>query len=217
MTIEEAIQYFENRLESVTMPASREAFALALSTLRSQQEAEKNPGKISDGYHTFNELYHHRAVLFSVICNEHSDLAWKSKRHHDPAEQMYNGMFVVGINTPDGQATYHYDVDPYWDMFHVKELECAPEWDGHTPAQAIERIGKLVDAEKNKPLTLAELREMDGQPVYVMSPDQENGFFPGWCLVDAQNERVEGVSTLHNFKFYYTLWRAFRRKPEVQI
>lgn len=24
-------------------------------------------GETSDGYHTFNELYHHRAVLFSVI------------------------------------------------------------------------------------------------------------------------------------------------------
>lgn len=24
-------------------------------------------GSTSDGYHTFDELYHHRAVLFSVI------------------------------------------------------------------------------------------------------------------------------------------------------
>lgn len=28
-------------------------------------------GELSDGYHTFNELYHHRAILFSVICNTH--------------------------------------------------------------------------------------------------------------------------------------------------
>lgn len=28
-------------------------------------------GEVSDGYHTFNELYYHRAVLFAVICNEH--------------------------------------------------------------------------------------------------------------------------------------------------
>ena len=56
---------------------------------------------------------------------------------------MYDGMFIVGIETPDGQATYHYDIEPYWDMFECKELEYAPEWDGHTPAQAIARIGKL--------------------------------------------------------------------------
>lgn len=100
-------------------------------------------GNLSDGYHTFNELYHHRAVLFSVICNSHKDIAWKSKQHDNPEEPMYDGMFIVGIETPNGQATYHYDIDPYWDMFDVKELERAPKWDGHTPQQAIERIGTL--------------------------------------------------------------------------
>lgn len=99
-------------------------------------------GETSDGYHTFNELYHHRAVLFSVIVKAFKDKAWKSRKHHDGT--MYDGMFIVGIETPDGQATYHYDIEPYWDMFSCKEVESAPEWDGHTPAQAIERIGKLA-------------------------------------------------------------------------
>ncbi len=98
-------------------------------------------GETSDGYHTFNELYHHRAVLFSVIVKAFPDRAWKARKHHDGS--MYDGMFIVGIETPDGQATYHYDIEPYWDMFQCKELEYAPEWDGHTPAQAIDRIGKL--------------------------------------------------------------------------
>lgn len=100
-------------------------------------------GETSDGYHTFNELYHHRAVLFSVIVAKFRDRAWKSKLHADGT--MYDGMFIVGIETPDGQATYHYDVDPYWDLFRCKVLDRAPEWDGHTPDQAIERIGKLAD------------------------------------------------------------------------
>lgn len=98
-------------------------------------------GETSDGYHTFNELYHHRAVLFSVIVKAFPEKAWKARKHHDGT--MYDGMFIVGIETPYGQATYHYDMEPYWDMFYCKEIECAPEWDGHTPAQAIERIGKL--------------------------------------------------------------------------
>ena len=100
-------------------------------------------GETSDGYHTFNELYHHRAVLFSVVVAANSSRAWKSKSHHDGT--MYDGMFIVGVDTPQGQATYHYDVEPYWDMFWCKELERAPEWDGHTPEQAIERIGSLRD------------------------------------------------------------------------
>lgn len=98
-------------------------------------------GDTSDGYHTFNELYHHRAVLFSVIVKAFPDKAWKSKQHNDGT--MYDGMFIVGIDTPEGQATYHYDIDPYWDIFECYELARAPKWDGHTPAQAIERIGRL--------------------------------------------------------------------------
>ena len=98
-------------------------------------------GETSDGYHTFNELYHHRAVLFSVIVRAFPDQAWKSRKHHDGS--MYDGMFIAGIETPDGQATYHYDIKPYWYMFECKELEYAPEWDGHTSAQAIDRIGQL--------------------------------------------------------------------------
>lgn len=102
---------------------------------------QKVTGQTSDGYHTFDELYHHRAVLFSVIVRDHRELAWKSRKHHDGT--MYEGMFIVGIDTPKGQATYHYDIDPYWDMFDCRELDRAPEWDGHTPDEAIARIATL--------------------------------------------------------------------------
>ena len=112
-------------------------------------EPQPIDGNTSDGYHTFNELYHHRAVLFSVIVENFAARAWKSKLHADGT--MYDGMFIVGIETPDGQATYHYDIDPYWDLFRCKEVDRAPEWDGHTPDQAIERIGKLVDCKTDRP------------------------------------------------------------------
>lgn len=102
---------------------------------------ETGIGDLSDGYHTFNELYHHRAILFSVICNMFPERAWKSKLHD--TGDMFDGMFIVGINTLDGQATYHYDIDPYWDMFKVRELDRAPAWDGHTPEEAINRIATL--------------------------------------------------------------------------
>lgn len=94
---------------------------------------------------------HHRAVLFSVIVENFAARAWKSKLHADGT--MYEGMFIVGIETPDGQATYHYDVEPYWNLFRCKEVDRAPEWDGHTPDQAIERIGKLVDCKTDRPTT----------------------------------------------------------------
>lgn len=93
--------------------------------------------KISDGYHTFDELYEHRAKLFSVICNMNKNISWKSKLHDDGT--MVEGYFIVGINTSEGQATYHYGLC-YWDLFNVEELEKAPKYDGHTSSDAIERI-----------------------------------------------------------------------------
>lgn len=98
-------------------------------------------GDTSDGYHTFNELYDHRAKLFSVIVKNYPSLCWKSKLHSDGS--MFDDMFIVGIDTPSGQATYHYNIDLYWDLFECKEVERAPEWDGHTSAEAIDRIASL--------------------------------------------------------------------------
>lgn len=132
--------YEEKRVDEARIMDER-AKALKYAVEAIKQEPHKIDGDTSDGYHTFNELYHHRAVLFSVIVKAFPDRAWKSKLHHDGT--MYDGMFIVGIETPYGQATYHYDIDPYWDMFDCRELSQAPEWDGHTPTQAIERIGKL--------------------------------------------------------------------------
>ena len=90
----------------------------------------KDMGNVSDGYHTFNELYHHRMVLFSVICNTQRESAWKSWKHADGT--MFNDYFIVGITTPKGDYTYHYHKD-FWGEFKVKELDNAPEWDGHKP------------------------------------------------------------------------------------
>lgn len=103
-------------------------------------------GDVSDGYHTFNELYHHRAVLFSVICNQNQGKAWKSKKHTDGS--MYDGMFIVGIETPEGQATYHYDIEHYWNMFNLSIYEKAPKWDGHTPEDSLRRLESLSNTLK---------------------------------------------------------------------
>lgn len=102
-------------------------------------------GEASDGYHTFNELYRHRAILFAALCRCYPEFAWKSRKHHDGT--MYDGMFICGIHTENGDATYHYDIDPYWEIFECGELESAPEWDGHTPEIALERLGQLYPSQ----------------------------------------------------------------------
>lgn len=86
-------------------------------------------GNTSDGYHTFNELYYHRMVLFSIICNTYKEKSWKSKLHDDGT--MFPNYFIVGVTTEEGNFTYHYHMDD-WDKFNIKELPNAPVWDGHT-------------------------------------------------------------------------------------
>jgi hypothetical protein len=98
-------------------------------------------GKISDGYHTFDELYYHRMVLFSIICNQNKQCSWKSWLHHDGT--MFDDYFIVGITTPEGNFTYHYHKDN-WDMFDVANYDKAPEWDGHLP-EDITRLLLLLE------------------------------------------------------------------------
>jgi hypothetical protein len=62
-----------------------------------------NTNEISDGYHTFGELYEHRAALFVALINRCTDIpSWISHQHHDGT--MFNGYFIAGMksaNRPD--------------------------------------------------------------------------------------------------------------------
>lgn len=106
-----------------------------------ENETKKDLGELSDGYHTFNELYYHRLMLFVVICNTYKEHAWKSDKHADGS--MYEGYFICGVNTPKGAYTYHYKLE-YWDLFKVTTLQNAPEWDGHKP-EDITRLLSLLE------------------------------------------------------------------------
>ena len=70
-------------------------------------------GEMSDGYHTFNGLYYQRMVLFAALVKAHKDKAWKSWRHEDGELCFGGGWFIVGIDTPEGIYTYHYE-DKDW-------------------------------------------------------------------------------------------------------
>lgn len=95
---------------------------------------------VSDKWHTFEELYYHRMILFLTIQLAHKDKSWKSKQHHDGT--MFDDNFIVGVDTPEGQYSYHYNLK-YWDLFkEIKELEKAPEYDGHM-SKDITRLLKI--------------------------------------------------------------------------
>lgn len=116
-------------------------------------EALINPSDtntISDGYHTFGELYEHRIVLYIALCerlvaaeeNEgQGKEVWKSRKHSDGS--VWDGWFLLGINKKAGeQITYHLP-EKYWMKCNFDELQKAPDFDGHTSADVLERISKL--------------------------------------------------------------------------
>lgn len=113
-----------------------------IEKLKQENISTKN---ISDGYHTFGELYEHRIVLFSALCNAYKGISWKSKKHFDDElDPMFEDSFIAGINTPEGPATYHIKLK-YWEMFDIPEIEHAPRYDGYTPDEVLRRIKSLND------------------------------------------------------------------------
>lgn len=88
-------------------------------------------GEISDGFHTFNSLYEQRCILFATLVNTYPELSWKSLKDEYGEEWFGGDWFIVGIDTPQGPYTYHYQYKD-WDLFHCEELEVDKPWDGHT-------------------------------------------------------------------------------------
>ena len=82
-----------------------------------------------------------------------------------------------------------------------------------------------IKQERNAPLTMDELRQMDGEPVWVSVSNiwRESGVSEGWCIVRFHSEddrvRVYVYDTRHGARFfaqqdYGASWIAHRQKPE---
>lgn len=96
-------------------------------------------GEVSDGHHTFNELYDHRHALFMALMAAHPEMSWRSKQHEDGS--MWEGWFIAGMELPNGMITYHMP-EANWHLLDgiVQTLDKAPKWDGHTAEQVVERL-----------------------------------------------------------------------------
>lgn len=111
-----------------------------------------------DGYHSFNELYDHRIMLYIALCrvikDEHyinedektiEKIVWRSKYHSDGELCFGTGtQFVLGVFRDKGcQITYHIPIERWNETDFAETLEKAPEWDKHTSDDVIERLKVL--------------------------------------------------------------------------
>lgn len=113
--------------------------------------------QVSDGYHTMDELYDHRIALWIALCRmvqasddtaaEYGGVSprervWRSKLHDDGSE--YEGWFILGIGKEKGKImTYHLPNIKWDEVSFADTLERAPEFDGHTAADVLERLKTL--------------------------------------------------------------------------
>jgi len=70
-----------------------------------------------------------------------------------------------------------------------------------------------VEAEKNAPLTLDELREMGEEPVWIIMEQDGEPPFKRYGIVNAELECVLGIEFMMCFENYGE-WPAYRRKPK---
>lgn len=128
--------------------------------------SEVETDEISDGYHTFGDLYEFRKVYNAALFNEWAKQTsvnpkWsseddqpvvlpkynvhKSWKHHDGELCFGGGWFIVVAVLPSGQISNHYKAED-WELFQVPFYEKALfEFDGHTPEDVIVRIKALYN------------------------------------------------------------------------
>jgi len=125
----EAANHYPTPFHVGLLAAARVIEAIPAANVRPVPEG--GIGEMSDGYHTFNGLYYQRMVLFAALVKAYKDKAWKSWKHEDGEPCFGGGWFIVGIDTPQGSYTYHYEAKDF-DLFDCEELPVAKHWDGHT-------------------------------------------------------------------------------------
>lgn len=123
---------------------------------------------VSDGYHTFDELYAHRDLLFILLMQANREKAWYADRHHNGSS--FPDHFLGGIDLPTGTITYHLPECRRNFCASLRHLDLAPEWDGHTPSDVLNRMAS-----------------------YAVGPDVRNGeigFYIDAHAIDRFHERV---------------------------
>jgi hypothetical protein len=120
-------------------------------TLEKLEDME-DKGNISDGYHTFNELYEYRllynASMFNELAKQGLYDVHKSKKHSDGTIPFGDeNWFIVQAELPTGQISNHYEMKD-WELFHVPEKEKANHYDGHTPQDVAKRLRDFLTLEK---------------------------------------------------------------------
>lgn len=93
---------------------------------------------VSDGYHTIDELYDHRCLLFILLCVQNKDKACYKVDPNTP------GWVILYYESEIGQISYHVP-DKFLKYIEViLRRDDGHEWDGHNSQDVVTRIQKCI-------------------------------------------------------------------------
>lgn len=97
-------------------------------------------GEISDGFHSFDELYHYRMLYNAAFFNslEGKYEVHKSYRHSDGELCFGGGWFIVMAYLPTGQVSNHYRIED-WNLFDIPE-----RWKGWGGEIYFKKYGEIM-------------------------------------------------------------------------
>lgn len=107
--------------------------------------------KLTDGYHSFTELYEFRKIYNAALFNKFEQDSYdsydvhKSWRHND-GELCFGGdWFIVSAKLPSGLISNHYHKSD-WDLFKIPIYEKALfKYDNHTSQDVLFRLKNLIN------------------------------------------------------------------------
>ncbi len=157
ITVFELLEMSDQELQHPEMNLTERKVYLIDERLPNKEEAvneiikatKLDTNKISDGYHTFEELYDSRIELYIALCKKVSETThgrihpvWRSTKHSDGTE--YDGWFLLGIGTAAGkQITFHLPINRWPDTMFARTFTIAPDFDGHTTKDVLQRLKEI--------------------------------------------------------------------------
>lgn len=122
---------------------------MKMQTIQKSIESAKSEGlpvsQLSDGFHSFDELYRARLALTVALFNEWASqgnkyAVQKSWRHSDGGLCFGGGWFIVVAKTPKGLVSFHYAKEN-WNLFKIEEVpQSTHDFDGHSTEDALTRL-----------------------------------------------------------------------------
>lgn len=115
-----------------------------INELIQQAKTEQfDANQISDGYHTFGELYEFRNVMFVRLLQQNKYNAFRAI--YDSDGSKWDGWFVACLFKEQGKQISFHLPHKYWEVLRkIETYERFPNFDGHDSAEALRRLNKLI-------------------------------------------------------------------------